>query len=215
VWVTNTGTIDTVAVGVEPDAVPAAYGGRVNVRWNISEGREGGGNYTLKFGWVSALEDATLRANRTQAHIFSLTADTTEAGAGNYTAQFSTSPYSVSRGGITTLGTFAVGKFKDVPDIVGVERNEKGVPTGFSLSQNYPNPFNPTTRIQYSVPSTQYISLKVYDVLGRELSTLVSEVKPPGTYTVEWDARGLPSGVYFYRMQAGHFTETRKLVLLR
>jgi hypothetical protein len=215
VWVTNAGTVDTVGVGVEADAVPAAYGGRVNVKWNISEGTEGGGNYTLKFGWVSALEDATLRANRTQAHIFSLTADTTEAGAGNYTAQFSTSPYSVSRGGILTLGTFAVGKFKNVADIVGVERNEKGVPTQFSLSQNYPNPFNPTTTIQYSVLSTQYISLKVYDVIGRELSILVSEVKPPGTYTVEWDAHGLASGIYFYRLEAGQFTETRKLVLLR
>jgi endo-1,4-beta-xylanase len=214
-WVTNAGTVDTVGVSVEADAVPAPYGGRVNVRWNISEGTEGGGNYTLKFGWVSTLEDATLRANRVQAHIFSLAEDTTEAGTGNYTAQFTTSPYSVSRDGIMTLGTFAVGKFKNVADIVGVERNEKGVPTQFSVSQNYPNPFNPTTTIQYSVSSTQYVSLKVYDVLGRELSTLVSEVKPPGTYTVKWDAHGLASGIYFYRLEAAQFTETRKLVLLR
>jgi hypothetical protein len=199
---------------VEADAVPAPYGGRVNVKWNIS-GMEGSGNYTLKFGWVSALEDAAFRANRAQAHIFSLTGDTTEVGTGNYTAQFTTSPYSVSRGGILTLGTFAVGKFKNVADIVGVERNEKGVPTQFSVSQNYPNPFNPTTTIQYSVSSTQYVSLKVYDVLGRELSTLVSEVKPPGTYTVKWDAHGLASGIYFYRLEAAQFTETRKLVLLR
>jgi endo-1,4-beta-xylanase len=216
VWVTNAGMLDTVGVSVEADAVPATYGGRVRAKWSISEGTEGGGNYTLKFGWVPTLEDATFRANRAQAHIFSLTGDTTEAGMGNYTTQFITSPYSVSRGGIMTLGTFAVGKFKDVPDIiVGVERNEYGAPSQFSLSQNYPNPFNPTTTIQYTVPSTQYVSLKVYDVIGRELSTLVSEVKPPGTYTVKWDAHGLASGVYFYRLEAGQFTETRKLVLLR
>jgi hypothetical protein len=65
------------------------------------------------------------------------------------------------------------------------------------------------------VSSTQYVSLKVYDVLGRELSTLVSEVKPPGTYTVRLDAQGLASGVYFYRLEAGQFTKTKKLVLLR
>jgi hypothetical protein len=216
VWVTNAGTVDTVAVRVEADAIPAVYGGRVNVKWTISEGTEGDGDYTLKFGWVPASEDAAFRANRAQAHIFSLAGDTTEAGTGNYTTQFTTSPYSVSRGGILTLGTFAVGKFKDVPDIiVGVERNEYGAPAQFSLSQNYPNPFNPTTAIQYSVSSTQYVSLKVYDVIGRELSTLVSEVKPPGTYTVKWDAQGLASGIYFYRLEAGQFTETRKLVLLR
>jgi endo-1,4-beta-xylanase len=214
VWVTNVGTVDTVGLSVEADVVPAEYGGRVNVKWNIS-GTAGSGNYTLKFGWVSTLEDAAFRANRTQAHIFLLAGDTTEAGTGIYTAQFSTSPYSVSRGGILTLGTFAVGKFKNVEDIVGVERNKEAVPTQSSLSQNYPNPFNPTTTIQYSVLSTEYISLKVYDVLGRELSTLVSEVKPPGIYTVKWEAQGLASGIYFYRLEAGQFTETRKLVLLR
>jgi len=96
-----------------------------------------------------------------------------------------------------------------------VKQVEASTPATFILFQNYPNPFNPRTRIQYSVPSTQYVSLKVYDLLGRELSTLVSEVKPPGSYTVEWDAEGLASGVYFYRLKAGDFVETKKLVLLR
>ena len=83
------------------------------------------------------------------------------------------------------------------------------------LQQNYPNPFNPTTTIQYSVPGTQYVSLRIYDLLGREVSTLVNEVKQPGKYNLVWDTRGLASGVYFYRMVAGSFTETKKLVLVR
>jgi hypothetical protein len=101
-----------------------------------------------------------------------------------------------------------------IPGATAVSQ-QSTVVKNFALRQNYPNPFNPTTSIQYSVPSTQYVSLKVYDVLGRELSILVSEVKPPGSYTVKWDAHGLASGVYFYRMQAGQYTETRKLALLR
>lgn len=78
----------------------------------------------------------------------------------------------------------------------------------------YLKPFNPTT-IQYSVPSTQYVSLKVYDVLGREVASLVDDTRQPGTYTVTWDARGFATGVYFYRMVAGSFTDAKKLVLVR
>ena len=89
------------------------------------------------------------------------------------------------------------------------------VPTAFRLFQNYPNPFNPTTRIQYSVPSTQYISLKIYDVLGREVALLVDGIRQPGTYTVRWDASRFSSGVYFYRLQAGKYVDTNKMILLR
>jgi hypothetical protein len=89
------------------------------------------------------------------------------------------------------------------------------VPETFWLFQNYPNPFNPTTTIQYSVPGTQYVSLKIYDVLGRDVASLVNEVKQPGTYTVMWNARGFSSGVYFYRLRAGSFVDTKKLILVR
>lgn len=99
---------------------------------------------------------------------------------------------------------------KTVDDIV----KEDPIPC-FNLSQNYPNPFNPTTTIQYSVPRTQLVSLRTYDLLGKELSTLVSEVKSPGTYTVVWDAHGYSSGVYFYRLMAGSFVKTKKVVLVR
>lgn len=88
-------------------------------------------------------------------------------------------------------------------------------PDKFSLLQNYPNPFNPTTRIQYSIGSMQHLKLKVYDVLGNEVATLVNEYKPAGSYEVEFDASGLTSGVYFYKLQAESFIETKKMILLR
>ncbi len=89
------------------------------------------------------------------------------------------------------------------------------VPGEFSLAQNYPNPFNATTHIRYSIQASGFTLLKVYDVLGREVATLVKEVKAPGTYNVTWNADGMASGVYFYRLQAGEFTQTKRLMLLR
>jgi len=93
--------------------------------------------------------------------------------------------------------------------------NQKTIPVAFSLFQNYPNPFNPTTRISFSLPSRTFVSLKVYDVLGREVATVVSEELPAGSYTRQWDAKGSASGVYFYRLQAGSFVETKKMLLLK
>jgi hypothetical protein len=89
------------------------------------------------------------------------------------------------------------------------------VPRDFSLSQNYPNPFNPSTTITFSVGTYSHTSLRVYDVLGREVATLVNEQKPAGTYTQKWNAASMPSGIYFYRLQAGSLTETKKLILLK
>lgn len=85
----------------------------------------------------------------------------------------------------------------------------------FVLHQNYPNPFNPRTYISFSLPSRSFVSLKVFDALGREVSILLSEELPAGNYSRQWNATGLPSGVYFYRLQAGSFSDTKKLVLLR
>jgi hypothetical protein len=89
------------------------------------------------------------------------------------------------------------------------------MPTGFRLEQNYPNPFNPVTNFQFSILNSQLTILKVYDLLGREVATLVNEVKQPGTYTVQFEARGLASGVYFYRLIAGEHILQRKMLLLR
>ena len=85
----------------------------------------------------------------------------------------------------------------------------------YLLSQNYPNPFNPSTSIHYAVSSRQFVSLKVYDLLGKEVATLINEEKPAGTYEIEFNATNLPSSIYFYRLQAGSFVETKKMVLLK
>lgn len=99
--------------------------------------------------------------------------------------------------------------------IVNVERTGETAPTSFWLRQNYPNPFNPITNIEFRIPNVEVVMLKVYDVLGREVATLVDEELKPGSYKVKWDASRLPSGVYLYRMQAGSFVETRKMVLVK
>ncbi len=99
--------------------------------------------------------------------------------------------------------------------IVGVRRSTNPGQWGFALDQNYPNPFNPKTAISYQLSAKSFASLKVFDVLGREVVTLVNEAQPPGRYSVEFDARNLASGVYFYRLRAGDFVNTKKLVVLR
>jgi len=104
----------------------------------------------------------------------------------------------------------------DLDIIVGVEDSEDNIIVEeFTLEQNYPNPFNPITKIKYQIPELSFVSIKVYDVLGNEITTLVNEERPAGTYELTWNATNLPSGVYFYRLQAGFFVETKKMVLLR
>ena len=85
----------------------------------------------------------------------------------------------------------------------------------FYLSQNFPNPFNPSTSIQYSVNSTQKVTLKVYDLLGREIASLVNEERQANTYEVELDGKQLPSGIYFYQLKVGNYIETKKMVLIK
>ena len=89
------------------------------------------------------------------------------------------------------------------------------LPTSFSLSQNYPNPFNPTTKIKYSIPGERKVILKVYDVLGRDVATLVNEVKQPGNYEVEFNGSEYSSGIYFYKLEAGSFIQVKKMILLK
>jgi 1,4-alpha-glucan branching enzyme len=103
------------------------------------------------------------------------------------------------------------------PDMVtGIKgSDENKIPTAFALEQNYPNPFNPSTIISYNVPMSSLVTIKVYNILGSEVATLVHDNKVAGTYKVTFDASHLSSGVYFYRLDAGNFTQTKKLVLLK
>jgi hypothetical protein len=96
-----------------------------------------------------------------------------------------------------------------------VEENGPQIPYEYTLSQNHPNPFNPSTTIRYALPNAGYVTLKVYNLAGAEIETLVSANQPAGQHTIRWNAVGLPSGVYFYRLQIGEAAATRKLILLR
>jgi hypothetical protein len=97
---------------------------------------------------------------------------------------------------------------------VSVE-DEEVVPDIYSLSQNYPNPFNPSTTIKYSVPQSSFVKIKVYNTIGQEIAELVNQELQIGNYEVTFDARNLPSGIYFYRIEAGNFVETKKMILLK
>jgi hypothetical protein len=97
---------------------------------------------------------------------------------------------------------------------LGVEADKSLLPQ-FALMQNYPNPFNPSTTIAFSIPTRSQVTLKIFDVMGREVSVIVSDVLPAGTYQRQWIASGMPSGIYFYRLQAGTYCQTRKLLLIR
>ena len=118
---------------------------------------------------------------------------------------------------IGTLASFLSVEGKLPVEVIALE-NEPAL-IDFELSQNYPNPFNPSTRIQYQVSSSLHITLKVYDVLGNEVATLVDEYKPSGSYSVEFYASSgisnLASGIYFYNLRAGEFIQTKKMILLR
>jgi hypothetical protein len=99
-------------------------------------------------------------------------------------------------------------------DWTAVEENDQPVKS-FLLFQNYPNPFNPSTRIRYEIPERSFVTIKVYDLLGREIATLVDEEKPIGNYEVEFTRNGLASGIYYYRITAGNYSQTKKMILLK
>jgi Secretion system C-terminal sorting domain len=115
---------------------------------------------------------------------------------------------SAGAGPFSSTGHFTTGTLLVVKGAPSVLRE-------YSLSQNYPNPFNPTTQISYQTPVNGLVTLKVYDVLGQEVRTLVNGQKNAGAYTVQFDGSGPPSGVYFYRIQAGKFVSMKKLLLVK
>ena len=99
--------------------------------------------------------------------------------------------------------------------VTGVTDKSNEIPLSFTLDQNYPNPFNPGTMISFDVPSKSFVTLKVFDALGREVSTLLAEELSAGAYSRRWNAANVPSGVYFYRLQAGEYVETKRMILLK
>jgi len=98
---------------------------------------------------------------------------------------------------------------------IGIEPVLEIISDNYDLYQNYPNPFNPVTRISYSIPKQGLVSLKIYDILGREVKVLVNEIKSRGSYSVDFNATGFPSGIFLYRIESGAFTETKRMSLIK
>ena len=114
------------------------------------------------------------------------------------------------------MGTY--GLFDDFVldnSVTGVKDNEFALPSNFSLAQNYPNPFNPSTQIEFTIPSMNHVTLKVYNVMGQEIAALLDENLERGRYKVPFDGSQLASGVYLYRIQAGNFTQSKKMLLVK
>ena len=117
-----------------------------------------------------------------------------------------------------TLLTYGSGWTKTDPNpcvISSTHEIKTEIPSEYKLSQNYPNPFNPTTKINFAVPKEGYVTLKVYDLLGREVADLVNEVKSPGTYIIDFEASYLASGIYYYRFEAEEFVSVKKMILMK
>ena len=112
----------------------------------------------------------------------------------------------------TILKTFSGG-------LINIEISNSNLPEDLSLSQNYPNPFNPVTRLEFGISNQEFVTLKIYDALGKEVKTLVNENKPAGNYSVEFNGSHLPSGIYFYKVIAesekGNFVSTKKMTLIK
>lgn len=210
VWVTNAGTPDRISVGVIRDSDESASSGRVRLKWSIGEDTPGGGNYTLQFGWGNTNESTAFRSNRANySRIYNFT-DSIEAGSGNYTVQSDLQPYTVSRGGITSLGQFVVGMFGG---LTGLFETPELSRNGFVLSQNYPNPFNSSTIIDFKLQEKTFINLKVFNLLGEEIVELAGKEFQSGIHSLTFDGAQLPEGIYFYILKAKGFTQTKKMIL--
>ncbi|MBK7380039.1 MAG: T9SS type A sorting domain-containing protein [Ignavibacteriales bacterium] len=117
--------------------------------------------------------------------------------------------------GYLYAGTRFNGVYRTFQTLTDVEDQPAVYPSEFLLEQNFPNPFNPGTKISWQSPAGSWQTLKIYDVLGNEIATLVNEYREAGSYEINFDASSFSSGVYYYQLKAGNFIETRKMILLR
>ena len=193
-----------------PPSVVVGNSFTVKVNFQNFGGTVASGLYTnlLLTGGFKTDEDSMfvgeLQPGATDSVVFSVTAPETDT-TGSYSILFVSSDASSSPASGTLRSIAATG----VRDIM------PSIPKNYALHQNYPNPFNPSTVIEYAVPNKVHVKLIVYDVLGRKVETLVDQEETPGTYKVLLNAGDLPSGLYFYRISAGNFVETKKCLLVK
>ena len=163
---------------------------------------------TISFKWMSALQ-ILLQCDSLILVYFDPSADSTIRI--KMAVQDTLDIPQAGTNGISFVRIFKYGSYLTDESV----RDQGKLPVSIALHQNYPNPFNPETKIQYDISSRQHVQLSVYDILGREIATLVDEIQDEGFKSVTWDAARAPSGVYIYLLQAGTFTEVRKMVLMR
>lgn len=175
----------------------------------------GDGQLTVQFTGLTVTDPSNPVTSREWDFDNDGTVDATEqnpshtyTSAGDYTVRLV-----VTNG--TTSDTLIRNNYIKVTGTTAIEDNLSQVPGKFSLGQNYPNPFNPATKIKYSIPEKSNVILKVYDILGQEVATLINEIKKPGFYEENFDGENLPSGIYIYRITAGKFISVRKMILLK
>jgi N-acetylneuraminic acid mutarotase len=211
-----------LGTGANNGVSDTSFSERVNALAIDRQGRVYVGGRFTRAGEVSANRVARFDP---QANSWSALGTGANNGVGGITSTISVgvNTFAVDRQGRVYVG----GNFTTAGDVVSayiarwnsaasrIEQISADVPKTFLLEQNYPNPFNPSTTIRYQLPVASEVKLEVYDVLGKKVATLVSERQAAGYYQYVWNANGLTSGVYFYRLQAGGFVETKKMMLVK
>ena len=199
------------------------YSCYANATWDVNIDIAGGGTFAATNNNIT-LDPLFVGSSISPTHPYSILGISSCADAGN--DSYNSEQYDIRGAGyprklnktIGGVGTIDMGAYEykigDDP-LTSVETGIASTPKKFTLSQNYPNPFNPTTTISFSLAKNSFVSLKIFDLLGREVATIVSEEMSAGSYSKQWNAANMTSGIYFYRLQAGSFTETKKLIFLK
>ena len=214
----TTGTLNTYAVHYNSATTGTASGDAMVLSTN------GGTNYSTitspgTVGSINSLEGAGTDwwATRTDANVYrstnggtSWTTAYTQTGA-----TFADMDFAIVGGCPVGWAVGSGGNIAKMATTTGIANYNSEIPSSFNLKQNYPNPFNPTTNINFSIPKSGFVTLKVYDMVGQEVAVLVNEVKSAGNYIVGFNASNLPSGAYFYRLESNNVIDTKKMLLVK